>query len=450
MKQMGFQGVIVCGLLTMVCGCAGTSKSATAQRVMAGVSAAEARADVDRLAGFGTRHTLSETESNVRGIGAARRWILSEFKKAAATSGRTGALAPKVYLDVHPYKKDGRRVTRDVDIVNVVMEIPGAMAAARNRRYYVTGHYDSIPSINTDFESAAPGANDDASGTAVVLALARRIVNERLDATVVFMATAAEEQGLIGARLHAEAVKAKGWDIRAVLNNDIVGNPSAPNGAMHDRMVRVFSEGVPGDSTEKQRAGFMRFGTMSDGPSRQLARFIAEVAKEEGTKVQPRLIFRKDRFGRGGDHSAFNASGYAGVRFTEVVENYNHQHQNVRLEDGVPYGDTPELVDANYVANVARLNGALLVHLASAPSSPTALKVSGKTANVSLKWKPSPEPDTAGYEIVWRETTNAVWQHAKDVGNVTEAAMAVSRDNHFFGVRAYDKDGYRSPASPPE
>jgi hypothetical protein len=414
---------------------------------MASVSTSNIRADIDRLAGFGTRHTLSETGSDTRGIGAARRWILAEFMKAATASGREGELTPRVYLDVHPYKADGRRVTRDVDIVNVVMEVPGASRAARDRHYYVTGHYDSIPSLNTDHQSDAPGANDDASGTAVVIELARRVVNERLDATVVFMATAAEEQGLIGAQQHAINAKHSGRDIRAVLNNDIVGNPTAPNGDLHDGHIRVFSEPAPRNLTDKQRAAYDRYGTFSDGPSRQLARFIHDVAQWHDTHVRPMLVFRKDRFGRGGDHSAFNDLGYPGVRFTEVVENYNHQHQDVRVEDGVPYGDTPELVDERYTANVARLNAAALVHLANAPSSPTGLKVSGRTANVSLEWQPSPEPDTAGYEVVWRETTSPVWRHAADVGTATQIDLPVSRDNHYFGVRAYDKDGYRSPVS---
>jgi hypothetical protein len=420
---------------------------------MAGVSAQRIRADIDRLAGFGTRHTLSETESDTRGIGAARRWILSEFQKAADASGRTGELKPRVYLDVHPYKKDGRRITRDVDIVNVVMEVPGASPAARDRHYYVTGHYDSIPSINTDHESDAPGANDDASGTAVVIELARLVARERLDATVVFMATAAEEQGLIGARLHAINAKHSGRDIRAVLNNDIVGNPTAPNGDLHDGHIRVFSQPAPRNLTDKQRAIYAQYGTYSDGPSRQLARLIDEVARWHNTTVRPMLVFRKDRFGRGGDHSAFNDLDYPGVRFTEVVENYNHQHQDVRTEDGVTYGDTPELVDEHYTANVARLNAAALIHLANAPSAPTGVKVSGRTANVTLKWNPSPEPDTAGYEVVWRKTTSPVWQHAHDVGGgggggaTTEIELPVSRDNHFFGVRAYDQDGYRSPVS---
>lgn len=407
------------------------------------VSASGVKGFVERLAAFGTRNTFSDTKSDTRGIGAARRWIKSEFDRFAAESGRTGDEAVRVYFDRYQLKGGQRRIRRDVEIVNVVMEIPGSMPEARKRRYYVIGHYDSIPGDDAD----APGANDDASGTAVAMELARVLSKRRFDSTLVFMATAAEEQGLIGARKHAEKAKAEGWDIRAVLSNDIVGDPTSPSGETYREQIRIFSEGVSALATEQEMAAYGRFGTYSDSPSRQIARFIAEVAAWEKTKLRPMLIFRHDRFGRGGDHSAFNRNGFPGVRFCEVVENYDHQHQAVRVENGVQYGDLPEYVDAEYLGNVTRLNGAALIHLANAPSSPTGVRVRGRTAQTTLRWTASPEPDVAGYEVVWRQTTSPLWQFTKDVGNQTQAELEVSRDNHYFGVRAYDKDGYRSPVS---
>ncbi len=421
----------------------GRSPPAEVRRILGNVSSTSAIGYVRKHVSFGTRNTFSDTKSETRGIGAARRWIKREFERIAAASGRSGDDAIRVYFDSYQLEAGGRRIPRDVEIVNVVFELPGSMAEARQRRYYVIGHYDSIPSDDRD----APGANDDASGTAVAMELARVLSKHRFDSTLVFMATAAEEQGLIGARKHAEKAKTEGWDIRAVLSNDIVGDPTSPAGPTYREQIRVFSEGVPAMASEQELAGYRRFGTYSDSPSRQLARFVADVAAWEKTAVRPMLIFRRDRFGRGGDHSAFNRSGFPAVRFCEVVENYDHQHQVVRVENGVQYGDLAEFVDADYLADVARLNGAALIHLANAPSSPTDLRVRGRTARTTLQWKPSPEPDVAGYEVVWRQTTSPFWQHSKDVGKETDAAVDVSRDNHFFGVRAYDKDGYRSPVS---
>ncbi len=416
-------------------------------RLIGAVSSTSAKGYVEKLVSFGTRQTFSETESQTRGIGAARRWIKSEFDRIASEAGRSGDEAIKVYFDRHLQKANGRRVPRDVEIVNVVLEIPGSMPEARARRYYVIGHYDSIPSRGSDSESDAPGADDDASGTAVAMELARVLSKARFDATVVFMPVAAEEQGLFGAKNYARAAKEAGLDIRAVLSNDIVGDPGSPSGKRYIDQIRVFSEGLPAAASDSDKAGYARFGTFSDSPSRQLARYVAEVAEWEKTAVRPMLIFRKDRFGRGGDHSAFNEFGYPAIRFCEVVETYTRQHQNVRVENGVQYGDLPEHVDADYLADVTRLNGVALIHLANAPSSPAGVRVRGRTAQTTVRWQASPEPDVAGYEVVWRATTSPVWEHSQDVGNETSATLQVSRDNNYFGVRAYDKDGYRSPVS---
>lgn len=419
--------------------------------MLTGISPERLKQDVVALAGFGTRHTLSDTESQTRGIGAARRWIKAQLDRAATDAGRTGAEAMQVSFDSHRVPPDGRRITREVDVVNVVAILPGSQPQATARRYYVIGHYDSRRTDPLDANGDSPGANDDASGTALVIELARVMARQRLDATLVFMATAGEEQGLHGAKAHATAARAAGIDIRAVLNNDIVGDPTSPTGAVHRERVRVFSEGIPDQPSRESLVEMRRLAAESDSPSRQLARYVAEVAEWHDLAVRPQVVFRYDRFLRGGDHIAFNASGFPAVRFTVVDEHYDRQHQDVRNEGGVAYGDLPAFVDGAYLAGVARLNAAALMHLANAPSAPAEARIiTAELANDTLlRWSPSPEPDVAGYEVLWRETTSAFWQHRRDVGNVSEARLPMNKDNWFFAVRAYDEDGYRSPASFP-
>lgn len=427
-------------------------------RVMAAVDPANLRSSIDTLAAFGTRHTLSDTTSTMRGIGAARRWVAQAFADASADSGRTGDLAVSVDLESHHVEADGRRITEAVDVVNVVCTVPGADPASRGRRYYVLAHLDSRASEANDARSDAPGANDDGSGVAALIELARVLSRERLDSTVVLVATSGEEQGLYGARLRAEAAKAAGEDIRAVLNNDTIGNPRGVDGREARSEVRILSEGLPlevlGDDPERL-ASFVRqaraLGSESDGLSRQLARYIYDVGELQRAPVRAKLVFRPDRFLRGGDHTPFNELGYAAVRFCEVHEDYTQQHQDVRTEGGVRYGDLPEFVDAGYLGDVTRLNAGVLAHIANAPSVPTGARVlvADLTNDTTLRWDASPEPDVAGYEIVWRETTSPVWQHSLDVGDATEGTVDLSKDNWFFGVRAYDRDGYRSPVAFP-
>ncbi|MEX0877200.1 MAG: M20/M25/M40 family metallo-hydrolase [Phycisphaerales bacterium] len=428
-------------------------------RVMQSVDPERIRESIDRLASFGTRHTLSETESDTRGIGAARRWVKARFEKNTEGHGKSGDVAPQVYFDAHTVEPDGRRITEEVEVVNVVCEIPGSNPASRDRLYYVLAHLDSRASGALDATSDAPGANDDGSGVAALLELARVLAGEPIESTIVLMATSGEEQGLFGARLHAQAAKDAGGDIRAVLNNDTIGDPT---GVLPDQdgrnEIRVFSEGLPASmldlDDEEVRSAARRlrlYGTESDSDSRQLARYIAEVADLHKTAVQPRLVFRPDRFLRGGDHTPFNELGYAAIRFCELYENYDHQLQDVRIEDGVQFGDLPEYVDEDYLADVTRLNAVVLVHLANAPSSPRDARIiaADLTNDTTLRWEPSLEPDVAGYEIVWRETTSSSWDQVQDVGNATEGTVDLSKDNWFFGVRAYDEDGYRSPVSYP-
>jgi len=417
--------------------------------MLAEISPESVKLDVESLVKFGTRHTLSDTESETRGIGAARRWILGQLEQTSRRSGRGGDDAMRVFFDEHTYGPDQRRVPVKTNIVNVVAELPGSMPSARHRRYYVIGHYDSRATEALDAASDAPGANDDASGVAVVMELARVMSRHRYDATIVFMATAGEEQGLLGAKLHAQAARARGDDIRAVLSNDIVGDPTSPSGKVYDRQIRVFSEALPRTLSPDDLADIRSLGMENDSPSRELARYIAETARHYSLPVQPMLVNRTDRFLRGGDHTSFNEAGYPAARFTIVEENYDRQHQNVRVENGVNYGDLPEFVDANYLANVTRVNGAALACLANAPSAPDNARIVTKDLgnDTVIRWEASPEPDVAGYEVVYRPTTEHEWRHVVDVGLRTEATLMVSKDNYFFGVRAYDGDGYRSPVT---
>lgn len=427
---------------------------AEVERMLEDVSAAEIDEAITTLVGFGTRHTLSETESSERGIGAARRYIEAKFRQHAAASPRSGELAPRVRMDVHRVAPDGRRIDEPVDVVNPMFILPGAMPEARDRLYYIIAHYDSRASDPTDRVSDAPGANDNASGTAVVMELARVMSKQEHDATLIFMPTAGEEQGLYGATLHAEDALGEGADIRAVLNNDTVGDPRAAfGGGMHDGRVRVFSEGVPRAEAfgEDDLRRLQRLSAENDSGSRGLARFIAATAAWHGTDVLPLLVYRSDRFLRGGDHTPFNEMGVPAVRFTVVDENYARQHQDVRIEEGTVYGDRLEYVEPEYVADVARVNLAAMAHLANAPSTPedARLIVARLEQETTLRWEASPEPDVAGYEILYRPTAVPFWTGAIDVGDVTEATVEMNKDNFFFGVRAYDEEGYRSPAAFP-
>ncbi|HRJ49474.1 MAG: M28 family metallopeptidase [Phycisphaeraceae bacterium] len=427
--------------------------SENAALAMAAISAERCAADVETLAAFGTRHTLSDTDSPTRGIGAARRWIKSQFEAIAATSNGRMTASFETF-EIPP----GPRVPAGATIVNVVAVLRGVMPEAAGRACYVVGHYDSRNGEPLDASGDAPGANDNASGTAVVLECARVLALLPTDATIVFLATAGEEQGLLGARAHAEVVAAeRRWTINGVLNNDIVGDPygwsTAPDPA--DRSsIRVFSEGLPRNPSAQRLSELRAIGAENDSTSRQLARFVAEIAAVEKTGIRPRITYRHDRFLRGGDHSCFNDAGFSAVRFTAPKEDYNRQHQDVRVEtapDGstITFGDLPRFVNPEYLADVARLNAAVLVHLANAPSAPADVRViTAQLENpTTLRWSPSPEPDVAGYEIVWRETTSPTWDHARDVGTTTEAVVELSKDDWFFGVRAYDRDGYRSPVS---
>jgi hypothetical protein len=405
------------------------------------ISPARVQADIDKLVSFATRSTISAQDDGSiaagQGIGAAREWIKAQFLSDSRACG--GCL--EVMTDGYS-QEPGERIPKTTLITSVYAVQKGTDPEAAKRIVLVTGHYDSRVTDVLDPKSAAPGANDDASGTAVSLACARILSTLKFPATIVYLAVAGEEQGLYGSRHFAQMAKQQGWNIVAALNDDIVGGDK---GAGQDpQLVRVFSEGLPAAASEAQIKQLRALGAESDSPSRELARYIAEAAATYDPGVQPLLIFRLDRFLRAGDHYSFNEQGYAAVRFTEYREDFNHQHQTLRTSDGIEYGDLAQFVDFGYVANVARLNALTLALLASAPAAPDDVRIlTADLDNAStLKWQPS--SGASAYEVVWRDTSSPVWQHAKNVGNVTRVTLDLAKDNVIFAVRAIDAAGHRS------
>lgn len=415
-------------------------------KIVAEMSARRIEASILKLVSFGTRNTLSEQNDPNRGIGAARDWLYAEFQKAAAESGGRMTVEKQSYEQPR-----AARIAQPTIVTNVVATLKGTQPEAMSRIYVVSGHYDSMCSSPTDAKCDAPGANDDASGTAAVLEMARVMAKYKFDATIVFMAVAGEEQGLLGATYFAEEAKKNNMDIEAMFTNDIVGNTLGGNGVRDRRTLRVFSEGVPSNETQQEATTRRSVGGENDSQSRQLARFIKEVTDRYVPAMKVMMIYRRDRYGRGGDHQPFLERGYAAVRFTEPNEDYRHQHQNIRIENGIQYGDLPQFVDFDYVANVARVNAAALAMLASAPARPkNVTTTTGLSNDTDLKWDANKEPDVAGYEVVWRDTTAATWTNSRPVGNVmTYTLKGMSKDNYFFGVRAIDKEGNRSPVTYP-
>ena len=405
------------------------------------VSAERIQANIEKLVSFQTRLTLSAQDpasiAAGHGIGAAREWIKSEFERYSRDC--SGCLEVKTDSFTEPAAE---RIPKPTEITNVYAVLKGTDPEASRRIVLVTGHYDSRNSDTFDAAGAAPGANDDGSGTAVSLECARVLSKLKFPATIIFLTVAGEEQGLNGSQHFARMAKAQGWDIEAVLNNDIVGGDRNPQ--QDASVVRVFSEGIPVAADEKQLRLIRGLGGESDSTSRELARYIAEVGRSYETGVKPLLVFRLDRYLRGGDHYSFNQQGFAAVRFTEYREDYNHQHQNVRSENGIEYGDLPKFVNFDYVAKVARLNAATLASLASAPPPPGQVRLLTKELenDSTLTWGPS--PGASGYEVLWRATTAPEWEQAKPVGNGTRATLPYSKDNVIFAVRALDKEGHRS------
>ena len=412
------------------------------------VSAEHIRATIEKLVSFQTRSTLSAQDTDSvaagHGIGAAREWIKSQFEAYSRDCG--GCLAVKTDAFT---QSPAERIPTPTQIVNVYAILTASDQESANRIVLVSGHYDSRNSDVLDTSGAAPGANDDASGVAVSLECARVLSKLRFPATIILLTVAGEEQGLNGSSHFAKMAKSEGWEIEAALNNDIVGGDRSPQ--QDSTVVRVFSEGLPASATAAERGLIRNLGGESDSSSRQLARYVAEVGRTYATPAKPLLVFRLDRYGRGGDHSSFNQQGYAAVRFTEFRENFDHQHQNLRTENGIEFGDLPKFVNYDYVADVARLNLATLASLASAPAPPANVRIAlKKPENAStLTWESSPGGRADGYELLWRITTSPDWEHVQALGNVTQYTSPLSKDNEIFAIRSVDKAGHRSLAVVP-
>jgi hypothetical protein len=407
------------------------------------ISAGQIQGTIEKLVSFQTRSTLSaQDQASItvgHGIGAAREWIKSEFERYSREC--TGCLEVKTDTFTQPISE---RVPAPVEITNVYAVLKGSNPEDAKRVVLVTGHYDSRNSEILDKTGPAPGANDDGSGTAVSLECARVLSKLRFPATIIFLTVAGEEQGLYGSKHFADLAKAQGWNIEAVLNNDIVGGDKSPG--QNPKVVRVFSESIPDGATEAQLRMIRALGGENDSPSRELARYIAQAARTYQADVTPLLEFRRDRYLRGGDHISFNEAGFSAVRFTEFQENFHHQHQNVRTENGIEYGDLPKFVDFDYVANVARVNAAALATLAAAPGPPRNVRLQTKELenDSTLIWEAPADDRAVGYRVLWRATEAPDWEHSQAVGKVMKATVPVSKDNVIFAVQAVDEAWHRS------
>jgi hypothetical protein len=440
------------------------------------VSSDRIHATIEKLVSFNNRSTLSSMEIDLKpgtGINAAADWIESEFKGISAECGNCLEVRRDEFIEP-PQTGPASRILKPTKLTNIYAILRGSDSAQAQRMVLVTGHYDSRNSDNFNTHDPAPGANDDASGVAVSLECARVLSKLKFPASIVFVAVAGEEQGLNGSRHLAQLAKSQGWQLEAVLNNDIVGGDTTPGDTMADKSsVRVFSEGIPAAATPEQARALINVGAENDSPSRELARAVSDVSSTyfpavvdraaKGTPpgrphsnlvrtsspFHPVLIFRRDRYLRGGDHTSFNAEGFTAVRFTEWRENFDHQHQNLRVESGTQYGDLLQYVDVDYVANVARLNAATLATLASAPGVPQNVHVETRSLdnNTVLTWTaPAGMPANATYEVVWRPTDQPNWTMQQSAGSALTLKLPVSKDNVVFGVRSVDAAGQRSVA----
>jgi peptidase M28-like protein len=408
-----------------------------------------------KLVSFVNRSTLSVNNPGAagapQGIVAARNWIKSEFEKISADCN--GCLEVKTDTFIEQSKGPKDRIKEPTEIQNVYAILKGADPAQAKRIYLVTGHYDSRNSDNFNTTDPAPGANDDGSGTTVSIECARVLSKHKFPATVIFLTVAGEEQGLNGSTHFAKMAKEQGWQLEGVLNNDIVGGNTTPGDTLQNKnWVRVFSEGIPAAATDADLRRIKATGGENDSSSRLLARYIHEVGETyDFGAFAPKLIFRRDRYLRGGDHSAFNESGFAAVRFTEYREDFNHQHQNVRTENGIEYGDLLKFVDFDYVANVARLNAATLAALASSPAPPADVHLLTKQLenDSKLEWKAA--PGATAYEVLWRKTTDPDFSDEDTVRTTdTKIDLPDSKDNVIFGVRSVDAKGHKSLIVIPE
>jgi Zn-dependent M28 family amino/carboxypeptidase len=411
--------------------------------IVAAVSAERIERDIRVLAEFGTRHTMSDTLSATRGIGAARRWIKDEFDRISAACGGCLEVSFQGYLQEGDEQS---RIPIDTRIVNVVAIQRGAVHP--DRYVIMSGDIDSRVSDGLDATSDSPGANDNASGMAGALEAARVLSRYTFDKSIVYVGLSGEEQGLYGGRHMAQVAADSGWVIEGVLNNDMIGNIEGVDGVVDNTTFRVFSEPVPPSTTERQHASHRFFGGEVDGPSRQLARYVQRITETYlgDRNVDALLIYRLDRFGRGGHHRPFNDAGFPAVRIMETHENYTRQHQDLRVEDGIAYGDVIEGVDFDYAAKLTAVNAATLASLGWAPPPPSGVEIRGAVRpSARLNWTPAEDPDLAGYKVYWRATTAPQWTNWRWVGAASEHTMeGMVIDNFLFGVAAVGADGNES------
>ena len=410
-------------------------------KMIANVSEFNIQELVERLVNFNTRHTLSDTTDDLTGIGAARNWIKSEFETYAKKSNGRMSVAFDTFIT-----PKSRRIPQPTILKNVVATLKGT-DLNDDRIILVSGHYDSRVSNSMNAEDFAPGANDDASGTAATMELARVMATYKFPMTIKFIAVAGEEQGLLGSTNLAKLAKRDSLNIIAMITNDIVGNSqSSETNVKNNNQVRVFSEGVPVAETERQARLRKSTGSENDGSARQFARYIKEIGERYVDQLNVKLIYRRDRYLRGGDHTPFSREGFTAVRITEMNENYNHQHQDVRKENGIKYGDLPEFVDFKYIQKITRMNLASIANLAKSPSAPDSvgIVVSRLTNSTTLKWKLPKQSYLDGVYILIRETTSSLWERKIYVGKVEEVTLPYSKDNYLFAVQSVSKTGNES------
>jgi len=412
--------------------------------ILAAIDPGRIQENILKLVSFGTRHTLSSQDDPERGIGAARDWIYDTLVEYAAPSSGRMTVEKQSYL-----QPPGVRIPTPTVITNVIATLHGS--SQPNRTYVISGHYDSRVTDVMNFVDDAPGADDDASGVAVSMEIARVLAQHEPEATIVLAAVAGEEQNLYGSTHMAQTYLEAGTDIQGMFTNDIVGSSTADDGERDPHSIRLFAEGVPTNETPAQANTRRAVGGENDSPARQLARFVTEVADNQQTGMNVRVIYRRDRYLRGGDQIPYLERGFPAARFTEPNENFDHEHQDVRVENGVQIGDLPQFCDFDYIARVARVNAATLWSLANAPGTPKNARIltAQLTNNTDLAWDANPGTDGASYEVVWRPTLEDDWTHVIDVGTATSASINLAKDNAFFGIRAVDGDGHRSPVAFP-
>ena len=429
-------------LLLLACNFTNSQTSNDFYDIIDEVNVERIKSDITVLADFGTRHTLSDTISNSRGIGAARRWIKSEFDKISKDcKGCLEVFYQKNYFT----QKDGARIIKPTWINNVVAIQRGKKFP--NRYIIMSGDIDSRISDPTNYKDDSPGANDNASGMAGTIEAARVLSNYEFDSSIVYLGLSGEEQGLFGGKGLSEYSKKNKWEIIGILNNDMIGNIEGVDGVIDNRTFRIFSEPTPPNESEKERKARRFYGGEVDGISRQLARYIHKTVKKYMPEMNPLLIYRLDRFGRGGHHRPFNDMGYAGVRIMEAHENYNRQHQDIRIEDGINYGDVLEGVNFKYAKKLTAVNAINLASIAWAPPAVKSLSIGGVVEpSVKFRWVAVDNNTVKGYKIYWRDTTSPIWQNSRYIGNVSEYTLdGIVIDNFLFGISTVGKNGIESP-----